>query len=394
MFCHDCGSKQQVGAQFCSKCGTKLVNPTSSQEEASTNEALQTSSNKEKSLPYYWFLPIISFIFIVFGLVGYSVYEIVINHKVANQIEMADMLITEGDYQNALKQINLASQARPNHELILQLKTFVEEIVPYETALVEIDQLLQTNELDRAENELNAIRTKFENNTNPIYEPLKEQVKKRESTLTIAKVKNEINELTTLDTLIERLNQLSSIDNEETNEIKQQIKNKIVTVAYEQANNYLANHNFSNATQIIEQALTYVPNDEKLLSFKEKIANEKLAFEQAELQRIEQAMVSAAEEKIRNHTAAVEVLSVNSSLDEFGDVLVEGEIKNVATTSIHSVEIYYSIYDINGYYLGDTSTTVYPYYLEPGESGYFHEWLYSLYEDVIIEIDDITWYLY
>jgi hypothetical protein len=96
---------------------------------------------------------------------------------------------------------------------------------------------------------------------------------------------------------------------------------------------------------------------------------------------------------LKNRTAAVESLGLTAEVDEYGDLYVTGEVKNIATASIRSVTIYYSIYDENNSYIAEGSTTVYPYYLEPGESGTFDDVYYGVYQNVTVKIDNITWYL-
>nr|WP_276569409.1 FxLYD domain-containing protein [Cytobacillus firmus] len=104
-------------------------------------------------------------------------------------------------------------------------------------------------------------------------------------------------------------------------------------------------------------------------------------------------MEAAAQEDIKNRTAAVEVLGLTAEVDEYGDLYVTGEVKNTATTAISSVTIYYSIYDENNGYIDEGVAIVYPYYLEPGESGAFDDMYYGVYQNATVTIDNITWYL-
>jgi hypothetical protein len=48
---------------------------------------------------------------------------------------------------------------------------------------------------------------------------------------------------------------------------------------------------------------------------------------------------------------------------------------------------------MNGNYIDEGSTTVYPYYLNPGDSGTFEDIFYGVNQDVNVEITNITWYL-
>ena len=126
---------------------------------------------------------------------------------------------------------------------------------------------------------------------------------------------------------------------------------------------------------------------------KEKVKNEQVAFEKAEQERIEQAMKAAAQEDLKNRTAAVEVTALNANVDEYGDLYINGEIKNVATKGIYSITIYYTITDAEGNYLDDGFTTVYPYYVKPGDTGTFEDIYYGVNENAKVAIDNITWYL-
>jgi len=89
----------------------------------------------------------------------------------------------------------------------------------------------------------------------------------------------------------------------------------------------------------------------------------------------------------------VDVSDFSVEVDEYGDLYIAGNVKNVATTTIGSITIHYSIYDENDMYLSNGSTSVYPYYLEPGELGSFEDIYYGVYQNVNVEIDNVTWYL-
>jgi hypothetical protein len=143
----------------------------------------------------------------------------------------------------------------------------------------------------------------------------------------------------------------------------------------------------------VNKGLEYSTDNETLLAFKEKIQQEQAAFEQAETERMERAMEAAAKEDLQNRTAAVDVTFFEAEVDEFGDLYLYGEVTNVATKDISQITIYYSVYDLEGEYLYDSWTSVYPYSIRPGEQGSFDDVVFYLYEDVNVEIDNITWYL-
>ena len=144
---------------------------------------------------------------------------------------------------------------------------------------------------------------------------------------------------------------------------------------------------------IVDKGLQYAVNDEKLTALKQRIEQDRQAFEKAEQERIEQAMKSAAQEELINKTAAAEVLDLSAKVNEYGDLYLSGIVNNKATTNIYSVTVYYSIYDENDSFIEKGDTVVYPYLLKPGDTGKFENTHYGLHENATVRIDNFTWYL-
>jgi hypothetical protein len=143
---------------------------------------------------------------------------------------------------------------------------------------------------------------------------------------------------------------------------------------------------------MIDQGLQYVSNDEKLIQLKERIQQEKEAFEQAEQQRLESAMQQAAQDELRNQTQALEVIESSITKDEFGDYKVSGELKSVATQIISTVSVMYDIVNKEGEVVRSDSVKVYPNYLNPGNKGNFEKVHYELEEgEYSVEITEMEW---
>ncbi|WP_284680492.1 hypothetical protein [Aceticella autotrophica] len=73
--------------------------------------------------------------------------------------------------------------------------------------------------------------------------------------------------------------------------------------------------------------MQYDSSNAKLISFKKTIVNQKTAFENAETQRMEQAMISTAKEDAMNRTNAVNVLNVKNYINVYGDFVIKGKLK-------------------------------------------------------------------
>ncbi|MBU8906526.1 FxLYD domain-containing protein [Desertibacillus haloalkaliphilus] len=390
MYCHSCGQKRVENAQFCSNCGTEFVDTDAKKrvEEKQTDQD-QTSSSRA----YQWFIPVVSMILIGFGLGYFYITETNKNEQVHAIVTEVDQLLSESNYSEAASRLSSALHTRPEHVELEQFMLLVEKASQYEQDLLEVDSLLQEKSFDEASENLLDLNAKLNEETNELYQPLHTMVQESEDRLTVALIRDELDELTTYEQLATKLSEVSSVGTEGAGLIKEQIITKIVDVTYEQASALLQQHDFSGASNHVEKGLQHAADSEKLLNFREKIEHDQIAFQQAEQQRIEQAMIAAAEEDLKNRTDAVEVVSMDSNLDEWGDLYFHGEIKNTATKPIYSVELYASVYDHEGIYLGGSLVSVYPYYIEPGEVGYFSGTFYGVYENMEISIEDATWYL-
>ncbi len=244
-----------------------------------------------------------------------------------------------------------------------------------------------------ADKELANVKNQLNDKKSPIFMPFHKQIKDKDVNITVGKIKTELNDLTTIDKLSGKLSILASLPEKEARAVRQEILNKIVQISLDQAGQQLKEKQFSQAMSIVDKGLQYAVNDEKLTALKQRIEQDRQAFEKAEQERIEQAMKSAAQEDLINKTAAAEVLDLSAKVNEYGDLYLSGTVNNKATTNIYSVTVYYSIYDENGSFIEKGDTVVYPYLLEPGDNGKFENTHYGLHENASVQIDNITWYL-
>jgi hypothetical protein len=102
-------------------------------------------------------------------------------------------------------------------------------------------------------------------------------------------------------------------------------------------------------------------------------------------------MEAAAKEDLKNRNAALEIVNLNVSEDEVGGMTIKGDVKNVVSTTVSSITVYYNILSKDKTVLDTGFTTVYPYKLAPGKNGKFEDYYYGVFEDVTVEIENITW---
>ncbi|AST89961.1 MULTISPECIES: FxLYD domain-containing protein [Sutcliffiella] len=387
MFCHRCGVKVVEDANYCSNCGVSL------KEEPTLLERNRksTTSRRKRMVPF--FLPILTAIVVFASIFAYYSYEKKVNAQVLAWKETSESLALDGDYDRAKTYLKDALEKRPNYFVLrnnLEVVSIVEE---YEEELQKVASLLEERDFEEAEKKLQKMREGMNNIQGPLADKIKSEINSLEGSIKIAKIVMDLEKLTTVDELAKQLQILSSIPSEDGKVVKEQIMNRIVQLSIEDAEKELENRQFTRALAIADRGLQYALNDERLLAFKEKVQLDQQAFEQAEIERIERAKEAAAQEELKNRTAAVEVVSFEAEMDEFKGLVVSGEIKNVATADISSITVSYKILDKNRKEIEERSTTVFPYTLSPGETGKFEDYYFDVDDEVTVEIDNITWFV-
>ncbi|MCM3584351.1 FxLYD domain-containing protein [Mesobacillus maritimus] len=380
---------------FCSQCGTKLDHEEliSANNQGELAAALETNrKNKVVSL-LPLLLPFISLLLVSTGLTFYYVKESNINEETLELKRLADQAALDGNFKEAKKYGSEALEQRPGFMVLETDLEAINDAIQYQQRIKNISNDIKKSHFNRASKELASLKDELTRKHGPIYQPFNEQLQEKNISITVGSIKQELNNLNTIDELANKLTILASLPREAATATREQILNKIVQLSTDKAETELSNKQFSNAFITIDKGLQYAVNDEKLLSLKTRVQQEKEAFELAEQQRIEQALKAAEQEDLKNRTAAVEVTDFIVEVDEYGDIYLKGTVKNTATKGINSITISYTIFDENKEILDKGEVTVYPFELAPGESGTFEDTYFGAYQDVTVEIDNITWYL-
>ncbi|SMF91369.1 hypothetical protein SAMN05661091_5434 [Paenibacillus uliginis N3/975] len=414
MYCHACGAKNSSSQLKCSSCGEVLVHTrtasTARAGSASSKEIEgaarksgdsmgaqhtddQGKSVRKKGSPFVWLIPLMLLLTIAMGLAVYYVYEDKVNKDV-NQLQMqAQKKALEGKYEESIKLLDTALTKRPDHYGILLDRGIAAEANELEEQLAQARSSLKAKKITAAEKKLGELSKKLKSRSEPLFKPLKNDLSSLQVTLSVMKVKAELDQLATVPKLAEKLETINKLKGKEAAELEKQIISKIIEISLSDAAERLKSNDFSGATLAVEGGLAYAKEDKRLIEQKDRILQEQAAFERAEAKRIEIARQKAAEEDLVNRTAAVEVVHMNTVLDDYGDLRVEGQVRNVATRPISSVLIELSVYNLDGSFLGSGTIDVSPYVLERGQSGEFRSVLYGAYTEGQAVVDNITWYV-
>lgn len=412
MYCHACGSKNSSSQLRCTACGETLVHAKSgsdgqgssassqgaeinrkSADVINSQDGVPTEKSVRRSSPFTWIIPMMLLLTTAMGLAVYYVYEEKVNKDVHQLQAMAQEKALEGKYAEAVTLLDKALSRRPSHEGVLLDREIAAEANELNEQLAKARESLKAKKVAAAEKGLGELSKKLKSRSEPLFKPLKNDLSVSKVTLSVMKVKAELDKLVAVPELAEKLDAVNKLKGQEATALKKQILSKIIEVSLNDAAERLNRNDFTGASLAVEGGLAYATDDKRLIEQQERIVQEQITFERAEARRIEVARQKAAEEDLVNRTAAVEVIQLNTVLDDYGDLRITGLVKNVASKPISSVQIELSVYSLDGYSLGSGTIDVSPYVLERSESGEFSSVLYGAYTEGEAEIDNITWYV-
>ncbi|MCP3026351.1 FxLYD domain-containing protein [Halobacillus sp. A5] len=365
------------------------------EEELDELGSENTSSlyNRKKKLVYI--MPATVLIILTAVLVLYYNHSVQVNHSVLKEKEEAEKMALEGHYNEAEKRLAEAAEQRPDYQGLERSLSTVHDVQKMQEDLDSVESSIEENELDKALEQLAKVNKEMIDNENQLVVTLTPKLNQLDSRITVGKINNEVKELTKVDELADKLNTLSGLDLEEAARAREKITEKIVSISTKKAEDKINEKQYNEAIAAVDEGLQYVINHEKLLQLKERVEQEKQAFEQEKRERMEQAMEQQALEEMKNRREAVNVLDIEAYKDEFGDVTIDGEVQSEATSIISSIEVTYDILDKDDEVLETDTAQVYPMYLNPEDKGKFEQiyYDYEKEEDISVEVTNVQWFV-
>ncbi|TDL82695.1 FxLYD domain-containing protein [Peribacillus frigoritolerans] len=380
MKCHYCGEKEiEKFSNYCPHCGKRLF--------MDDRERKHYRLSK-RSL---YILPAAS-LALVTGLL-FAAYELEAakNEKVVTLQRKTEQAALAGEYRKALHYAEQGIQIRNGYDVLKQEKELIIQMQGYQQDLEQIKKHIQNSNYEKASKKIDLLTRIISGHSSPLYSLLQSELSKADMNVTVGEIKEQINELNTIEQLAEKLKEITVLDAAEADIVKNQIKSKMVMIGSSNAEEDLSQKQFNSAIVTVDKALQYDGDNEKLLSLKDKIISEKTAFEQAEQKRIEKAVTAAKEEK-RLKEETVKVQETKVTVDEFGDAKTAGKIKNISKSAIHSITVQFTVSTKDGQEIERGKTNVYPNELKPGKEAEFEHITYGVNEEVTFTIENISWY--
>ena len=423
MYCHYCSRQFAEDDNFCSKCGRPLKQENdeiaaSAEPYSLTHVTLlpgqpqldQTQLDQilleqmqpeqmdtQKTSRGSWLLPsaLLLFAMITAGsLFALYQYENRINTHVLELQLQAKNEAHAGNYETALRLLEEASSARPNFAALGEDMRIIQHVDECRAVIARIDDLLSQGLLTEAENEFGQLKAILKDRSELIYTDVKDEAARLNNSFSLLKLGEKLKKDDSFQQLANTYQSVNGLYGSEAEALSSQVAARIVEVTEMEAEALVNKRNFKGALSVIDRSLTVVKENEALLDLQHHIQDKKLAFELNEQQRLERAMQSAAQEDLINQTAAVEVVDIETMMDEFGDLHIEATLKNVATRPIYSVSVQYKVASEDGAIVREGYAEASPNYIEPGELMTFTATEYGVFNDeMIVTVEHSTWYL-
>lgn len=378
VYCPKCGCKVKISELFCIQCGEKLP-----------NDIEHRLAPQKKSKHYLIFPGIIFSLMLAISVFIYFYHVHQMNLAKETYYQAEEHLINQ-DYHKAQEQLEQALNYHGNFPTATELLQFTQIATAYDQFLSqEEDHQTILNYINQTINEIDAY-------SGEAVDLFYDQVRAEQKQIQLKLVNNRLENDPSIQSLPAILWEVEGIQDPEAFEIADMIRQMIVDLTASEANELLKEKQFSEAQEIVENGLYYVPSSEKLSSLLITIDNEKESFETAQRERMEQATHAYEVEHNINQNDAVEVKSVEITENRRGNIVVKGEIQSVATVPIHTIAIEYNLLDENDEVIDQNETYVYPDTLYPDEIGQFDHTYLNLdqaKESLDVQIETITWFL-
>ncbi|WP_200411438.1 zinc-ribbon domain-containing protein [Virgibacillus salexigens] len=383
LHCPYCGTSIKEDENYCIKCGKLLP-----------EDRYNRITNK-KWINRNWKFPL----FITAGIILSSIILYVtleINSAKAKELyNEGEEKVLDQEYKEAKELFQQAINHKANFQQAHFSLEFMDIAIEIRSSLEQATKLSEEGNYQEALSVINQSESKLNDFNGSAVNNLIETITQQRNAIKLQQVQQSLAKNPNIDKLKVLLWDVASIDSEKAEPITKNIRNQIIDYTSTKANEQLNNKQFTDAQLIVEDGLKYAPDSEKLLSLQTTIDKEKVAFETAQQKRIEQAMTSATKEKQVNETDAIEMLSIDITDDEQGNLVVKGEVQSVATIPINSIMIEYALLTENENELTTNEVYVYPDELYPEEKGKFEFTHFDIEhkgKNVQPKVKKITWY--
>ncbi|RXZ82208.1 zinc-ribbon domain-containing protein [Paenibacillaceae bacterium] len=421
MFCSQCGVELLPDSKFCNHCGAAQTLQLDKSPDSSVQGAVKSSSadsdlsasiaeiqsgkleSAAADLPvlltphkrgriWHWLLPVCSLCLVAAAGYGLYMHQMKLNKQVDQFLAEGESLVRDGKLMEGKDKFEAALAWRPEHPVLLNNKELLRDAIALDD-LLQATENAESDDFDQTLKTIRNVKRDLKARTGVVFDQLSALADQKEEDIVIKKVSESYPEKTSVRELSPLLRTLRAYKSEKSGQVMKLIEQKMVEIAHNQAADEADEKQFGLALATIDEVLGMVPISSQLEELRSDIEQRKTSFEQAEQQRIQQALETAAKEDEKNRTAAVEVLELEVYTDEYGYFNIEGSMRNNATRMISGVIVYVDILDSEGTIIDSEELYVHPDYIEAGGEGRFSSYLYNYGNMAKVRVTSSEWQL-
>ncbi|GAA0613698.1 hypothetical protein GCM10009001_33670 [Virgibacillus siamensis] len=381
--CPYCGMKVKENESYCIKCGRQLP-----------EDILMRLENR-KEFNKFWYIPVAVFAFIVLSS---GIYYVFMQNQIADAKDLykkAEDVAMEGKFNKAEQLLEESLKNSKDFDQAELALNYVQKGIDIESDLKQANKLMKQQEFQQALSIIKDAENSIMNYEGAAVTELINTLTAKRNKIKIEQLKYKLGHDPSISELKTLVWEAEAVKTEEASKITGKIRNQIIDYTFSKASEQLNAKQFSDAAIIVEEGLKYAPDSEKLQSLKTTIDKEKIAFETAQRERIEQAINTAEKERAFNRNEAVKLVSVSLDNNQQGNIVVKGKVKSNATVSINTILVEYSLLTKDGKKYTSNEVYVYPDTLYPDETGKFEFTHYDIDKkdsDIKVQVDQINWY--
>ncbi|MGM0522463.1 MAG: zinc ribbon domain-containing protein [Bacillota bacterium] len=376
-YCPKCGANVHDDELFCVACGTKLP----------TDRHLRFQPKKLTKKT--WLLPLVSLLLISFAFLGIKWLHQQRINEATEIFDRATEAFYEADYEKSLTlteeavSIYPAFQAAEDLNKLLRLylnDKDIDHTLPYQEKLEKLHDLQIT----------------LDDYSGEALDRFVMEIKQTQEQLQLEQIDARLSDDLSIQDLQALVWEIDAIHSTEALLLKQQLRERLSSSIASLANSYLADNQFNDAMELVENGLYYLPEDPRLLSLKETINLAQNQFVTLLEERMQKAYQSYEEEVAFNQSQAVNVSELSLTETSSQQLKVKGMVKSEATVPIYHIEVTFELLDESNNVIDTRTTFVYPDVLYPYDEGQLdYIFLDNQFNDeaVDVKIARVSWLL-
>ncbi|MGD7009976.1 hypothetical protein [Metabacillus sp. 84] len=298
----------------------------------------------------------------------------------------------DGNYDQAVKKLNEASELRPGNSVITRVKREVESASKVDKTLTAVDEKIDSKEFGEAKDTLTSVRNDIQTRKSPIFAPLETRTSKQETDLIIEMVKYDTQEMDSVKEIGVELEKIKDLESAEAKEVKGKLIDKIVELSKNTSDKHMEKENFDKAIDALREAQRYTNyENEELITRLNELENARASYKGSLPVFLEENMAVLDSKAMKSKNPPLKLGKLIFQEDQFTYV-VTGSIKNTTKITLNNPQLYIKIYNKKGKFLYNDTVSSKDVAIKAGKEAEFFFFLDKDYgKDIKVVIDQVTY---